>query len=144
MANKVLKFNSETTKKSPTETYLDISMTSKYDSHTDNYLIAKNVDVDAVKGSIHNIFNWLPGERVLNPEFGNTVLQYLYEGINNYTAEQIISEIRHIVAKWEPRAEIDRVEKIESVNDVENNTIQLKIIWHVVGLPTEQYYEVIG
>jgi len=45
------------------------------------YRLGKLVNVKAVTNSIHNIFTWTPGERILNPEFGSRLKKYLYEGI---------------------------------------------------------------
>ena len=59
-----------------------------------NYKLEKNVNAVAVKRAIHNIFAWIPGQRILNPEFGSNLRQYLYEGITDYNTEQIMSEIR--------------------------------------------------
>lgn len=37
------------------------------------YKIAKSINVNAVKQSVHNIFSWMLGERILNPEFGTNL-----------------------------------------------------------------------
>lgn len=58
------------------------------------YKIARNINVKAVQQAIHNIFTWLPGERILEPEFGTKLRQYLYEGIVPKTEELINAEIR--------------------------------------------------
>ena len=65
--------------------------------------LQKLVNVNAIKNSIHNIFSWTPGERILNPEFGSNLRKLLYEGITDFNQEQIIAEIRHSVSQWEPR-----------------------------------------
>jgi len=51
------------------------------------YRIANSVDVQAVHNSINNIFSWIPGERILNPEFGSNLHTLLYEGITKYNEE---------------------------------------------------------
>ena len=103
------------------------------------YKIAKNINVNAVKQSIHNIFSWLLGERILNPEFGTNLRQYLYEGITSETEELINAEIRQCILRWEPRANIVSITNISTVNDTENNTMHLQIIYTIPSLSNEQY-----
>jgi phage baseplate assembly protein W len=121
------------------DTYKDISTTA---STINNKLaIGKNSDVSAVKNSIRNIFTWIKGERILDPEFGTEISKLLYEPINTYNNEKIVSEIKSAVAKYEPRAEIDKIIAENVLDNTENNTIELEIIWHVTGLPLEKYSE---
>ena len=61
------------------------------------YRLGKLVNVKAVQNSIHNIFTWIPGERILNPEFGSRLKKYLYEGITPLTEEQVNAEIRKCI-----------------------------------------------
>lgn len=133
MANKIFTFGPieepGTKKKLPLlEKWKDISMVSKtalvsavvsssdegQDAQLDNesyqissYFVpkvSKSVNVRAVRNSLHNIFTWIPGERILLPEFGSRLYTLLYEGITQLTEEQIIAEIRSCVTEWEPRA----------------------------------------
>ena len=144
MGNKVISFDDGSSeKKAYTYTYADISMEAALSSniigHSNRFVFAKKTDVDAVKGAVRNIFSWIPGERILEPEFGNTVRKYLYEGITDYNSEQIVNECKMLMTRWEPRAAIDRIFKKESVEETENNQITIIIIWHVLGLPEQQY-----
>ena len=102
--------------------------------------LQKLVNVNAIKNSIHNIFSWTPGERILNPEFGSNLRKLLYEGITDFNQEQIIAEIRHSVSQWEPRVQIDNIVKLTDIDDKENNTVHLRIIYSIPTLTTEQFY----
>jgi hypothetical protein len=51
------------------------------------YKIDHLINIYAIRNSLHNIFTWRPGERVLNPEFGSRLYQLLYEGIIPETEE---------------------------------------------------------
>lgn len=121
------------------DTYIDVSMTAT--TINNKLAIGKNSDVSAVKNSIRNIFTWIKGERILDPEFGTEISKLLYEPINSYNNEKIVSEIKSAVAKYEPRAEIDKIIAENVLDNTENNTIELEIIWHVTGLPLEKYSE---
>lgn len=101
--------------------------------------ISKLVNVKAVQNSLKNIFTWTPGERILNPEFGNRLKMYLYQGIIPETSEQIVNEIKHCVSEWEPRVNIVEVADVSTIDDHEDNTIHLEIRYTIPGLSDEQY-----
>ena len=61
------------------------------------------INVEAVKNSLRQIFTWIPGERIINPEFGSNLRRLLYEGLTDYNKELIMAEIKHSVSVWEPR-----------------------------------------
>ena len=103
------------------------------------YSVGKLVNVKAVQNSLHQIFTWIPGERIINPEFGSNIRKYLYEGITDQNIEAITSEIHHCVSEWEPRVVIDRVVNVQRVEDTENNTVRLDIYYHIKGLDNEQF-----
>ena len=89
--------------------------------------------------SLNNIFTWIPGQRVINPEFGSKLQYYLYEGITEENIEKRISEIRFSVSKWEPRVSIVKVLNVTSVDDKEDNIVRLDIIFTIPSLSKEQY-----
>lgn len=103
------------------------------------YKIAKSVNVKAIMNSLDNIFTWIPGQRVINPEFGSKLQYYLYEGITEENIEKIMSEIRFSVSKWEPRVSIVKVLNVTSVDDKEDNIVRLDIIFTIPSLSKEQY-----
>ena len=149
MGNKVINIGGTTEQKdSYSGTYLDINMISKQKKLNDGsekYSIDKSVDEHAVWNSLHNIFTWIPGERVINPEFGSRLRELLYEGINKFTEEQVIAEIKGSVQRWEPRVVIDKVVNISRDEfETEDNTMELDIIYHIIGLEdrpqTYQYF----
>lgn len=103
------------------------------------YKIDTLINVQAIQNSLHNIFSWYPGERILNPEFGSQLYTLLYEGITIETEERIMAEIRHSMSKWEPRVQLVSVRNISTIENIENNTIQLEIIYTIPKLSNEQY-----
>lgn len=146
--NKIIDFRKSTQQRQSDlkDIYLDLNMNSTQFSRplvTEKalqYKVAKNTNVNAVKNAIYNIFTWIPGERVLNPEFGSRLKYYLYEGITEFNIEKIIAEIKSCVLKWEPRAQITNVINITNINEVEDSTIHLQIRYIINGLPDQEYY----
>lgn len=104
-----------------------------------NMWITKDVNVKAVFNSIRNIFTWVPGERVLLPEFGSNLRKYLYEQITPTNIERIISEIQSVCLRWEPRVNIVNVVNVGTVDDTEDNTVRLDIVFTIPSLSNEQY-----
>lgn len=100
-----------------------------------NYRINRSINVRAVQNSLDNLFNWIPGERILNPEYGSNLYNYLYEGITNYNEEMVAAEIRSSISKWEPRVVITQIINESNLDDRENNAIVLNIKYYIKGLP---------
>jgi len=75
-----------------------------------NYDIGQLTDSEAIYNSISNIFHWYKGERILNPEFGNPLLEYIYEPINERTSKNIAIAMKNAIELWEPRVELQLVE----------------------------------
>ncbi len=101
--------------------------------------VSKLVNVKAVQSSLNNIFTWLPGERILNPEFGSRLKQYLYQGIIPETSEKIVAEIRHCISEWEPRVSLTEVADVSTTEDHEDNVIHLEIRYTIPDISDEQY-----
>ena len=136
MANKVIQFSQSSLAKkiedNVKEVFLDISMQSKQQGN--KCTIDKLVNVNAIRNSLDNIFSWTPGERILNPEFGTNLRKLLYEGITDFNVEQIVAEIKHAVAQWEPRVQVANIVDVSATEDHENNTVHLKVIYTIPGL----------
>lgn len=147
MANKIFTFGSieepGTQKKLPDlEKWKDVSMLSKtaVDANGNASLkVSKSVNVQAVKNSLRNIFTWIPGERVLLPEFGSKLHTLLYEGITPLTEERIIAEIRQCASEWEPRAKIIEIRNASTIEDTEDNVIHIDVVFTIPSLNDEQY-----
>ena len=138
MGNKVINLGNQTkVSQENLEVYRDVSMIS--DKVNGNFKISKDVNVKAVFNSLHNIFTWIPGENILLPDFGSRLRKMLYEQITEYNVEQIVAEIRGVVLKYEPRVNIIKVVNVSDINDTENNTVRLDIIFTIPSLGNEQY-----
>lgn len=86
--------------------YSEVDAFFRLDNQNALYL---SVNGDAVADSIRNIVKTVPGERVNNPSFGCDLLRYLFEPLDERTAEMIASEIHYKIEMEEPRVKIVRV-----------------------------------
>ena len=76
-----------------TDYYVELAKYEQY-LNKSRYKIAKINDVAATKNSLHNIFTWTPGQRILNPNFGSRLESLLYEGITEQNKDAIVAEIK--------------------------------------------------
>lgn len=60
-------------------------------------------DMNAIKNSIRNIFNTVPGEKILNPEFGLDLKKFLFNPMSDLVAMDIAGLIRSKLTFFEPR-----------------------------------------
>lgn len=144
MANKILTLNNGIQAADIKEVYSDIDLTSIPVNKSQTYnnsklMIQKDINVKAVQNSLHNIFTWQLGERILNPDFGSRLREYLYEGITDFNKEQIIAEVQNCVSIWEPRVKIVKIINKSNVNSDDENTVVLDIIYTIPELNTSQY-----
>lgn len=60
-------------------------------------------DIEAIKNSLRNIFTTKKGQKILNPEFGCSLEQYLFTPINEVIAKAIGTDILNAISNYEPR-----------------------------------------
>jgi len=65
--------------------------------------IKASFDISAIANSLTNLFNTLPGQRFLFPEYGLDLYQFLFEPITNFNAEILGRKIFDGIKKFEPR-----------------------------------------
>lgn len=81
--------------------------------------LAADTDYKAISNSLQNIFNTSPGEKILNPAFGADLKRYLFEPIDETTAEVIGNVVVKAIKLYEPRVTIKNVEVIARPDDNE-------------------------
>lgn len=74
-----------------------------YDNNT------SNVDLNAVKQSLKNLFSFLPGQSILDPAFGNTLYKFLYQKIDDIVETEIIRQLKVLISKYQPRIRLTSV-----------------------------------
>ena len=63
-------------------------------------------DHDDVEQAISIILSTAPGERPMRPEFGCGVHDYVFDVVDAGTLGRMEEEIRHALARWEPRIDV--------------------------------------
>lgn len=95
-------------------TYSDIKLDLTFNYTVDNELLKKHVikdsvsslDYDAIKNSLFNLFTTVPGQKILNPEYGMNLTQFLFEPVNREGGTLIGTEILTAINKYETRVKV--------------------------------------
>lgn len=111
--------------------YSDIDVASKN--------MGKTVyDREAIKTSINNILTWKQYERILNPNFGNSLWSTVFENINGLTKNNIINAVRKML-EYEPRI---KVNNIDVYMNAQANEITVAFSYSIPNLDNaEEQYE---
>ena len=89
------------------------------------------LDYASIENSIRNLFEWKQGERIILPDYGNSLHKLLFEPINEITSKRIGEEIESMFAKYEPRVNITDV-FVEA--DEDRNEYRIQITYNVPAL----------
>jgi phage baseplate assembly protein W len=74
-----------------------------------NDILVSNDD-DAIRNSLYNIFTTKKGQKILNPEFGASLDQYLFDKVNNFVGQSLGQNIFDTIKRYEPRINIISVD----------------------------------
>ena len=114
-----------------------IQITTKNYTYSDLHLdftnpISKDLkadfDVAAVKNSLNNLFNTIPGQNLLNPAYGLNLVQYLFEPINEINGRLLGNDIVEGITTFEPRVVINSIDvEIDEPEQTYNITLNILI-----------------
>lgn len=102
--------NTGTTNSSPEFTYKDLHLDMNvgrsigvgYNPKLSRDVLV-DIDTEAIKNSLRNLFNTKPGEKVLSPKFGVNLETYLFSAITNTNAFLLGEKISQKIRTFEPR-----------------------------------------
>jgi phage baseplate assembly protein W len=84
-------------------------------------------DEAAIKNSINSLFNTLPGQNLLNPEYGLNLAQYLFEPVSQSVGNRIGKDILRGIISYEPRVTVKNI-NIQLNPDEQTYYIELNIV----------------
>ena len=89
---------------------LDLSFAQQkpigYSTSTTSNDIRSSFDYEAIKNSLQNLFNTLPGQRFLFPEYGLDLYQFLFLPISENIGRAIGEKILRSIQLYEPRVTV--------------------------------------
>lgn len=104
-----------------------IIQTKLYDKNT------SNIDLNAIKAALRNLFSFRTGQEILQPEFGNELYDFMYQPINEIMGQKISRTIQDMVERWQPRV---RTEQVKIEMDIDNLAYYITYEYSVPSLNT--------
>ena len=74
----------------------------------DKGLFKSETDEKLIYGNILQILMTRRGERVMLPEFGSRIFEFIHEPLDHVTCALIRRELIDAIARWEPRIILDK------------------------------------
>lgn len=71
--------------------------------------IEASYDESAIKNSLTNLFSTMPGQKLLNPDYGLNLAQFLFAPVSVTMARMIGSRILEGIETYEPRVTVENV-----------------------------------
>ena len=118
------------------QSFKDISLSLDVHPITKDLLILK--DSDAIKRSIRNLIQTIPGERFFNSSFGSQLRTSLFDFVDFGTASVLQQQIEIAVSNYEPIVENVEVEVIPRPND---NNFEITVYFDIIGqdFPAQEF-----
>jgi phage baseplate assembly protein W len=98
--------------------------------------VAADYDLGAIRNSIINIFLTSPGDKLLNPEFGIDLRDYLFLSVSDTVASSIYDDIYNNITRFEPRIVLD---KLRVIPDYDNQQYTINMSISVPLLRVNEY-----
>lgn len=80
----------------------------------------------SVREVIWNILLTRPGERVMRPQFGAGLRDYLHRPNNETTRKLVADVVQKAITRWEPRIHLDEVRVSSSPNQLNEITLSIR------------------
>jgi len=115
-----------------TDLHLDLAM-SKSIGYGNQEATSRDILVDndilAIRNSVKNIFTTKKGEKILAPEFGSSLEQFLFEPVDNIHGRLIAETIFNNIKTYEPRIEVTDINvEVKPDENLYNITVQYKFL----------------
>jgi Bacteriophage baseplate protein W len=83
--------------------------------------------VDKINQSIHSILTTIPGERVMNPNFGSLLYQLIFEPNDFVLRDLLYLYTVDALARWEKRINVVSINFPITGDDLENGIVRLQV-----------------
>ena len=139
----------EPVKSSTRFTYTDLKLDLEFDFTRNNEFLKRReirdlrIDYDyaAIRNSIYNLFNTIPGQKILNPYFGLNLVQYIFQPLSEVLANNIGNDILKGLTSFEPRVQVQR---INVAVDEPNAQYIITLIVSMPTIKTDTSFKLVG
>ena len=98
-------------------------------------ILSRQEDERLIKNDILQLLLTVPGERVMRPDFGVNLRNFVFESMSSPQLSILRSEIQNQIASQEPRVNI---ESVVLKRDDDNNRLQINIVVNLKKDPKRQ------
>lgn len=109
--------------------FKDISGSLLYNPLNNDIIALKNET--AIARSIRNIILTQRGEKFFDQDFGCDITNYLFENLNDISADTIAGQIRQSISTYEPRVELKDVVVSANYSTLE---FDVNITYFIIGI----------
>lgn len=96
--------------------------------------IKADFDLAAIKNSLQNLFNTLPGQRFLFPDYGLDLHQFLFQPLTEANGQALGTKVFTTINRYEPRV---NVRNVGVVIDPDRNQYLLNILIDIPRLDVQ-------
>jgi uncharacterized protein len=89
-----------------------------------------------IRQAIRIILGTNPGDRLMRPDFGAGLDQFIFEPVNTATMAQVKTRVEEALIDWEPRIVIDEVKV--GADPSERNTLLIEVQYRVRATDSRQ------
>lgn len=101
--------------------------------------ILTDTDTDAIRNSLYNLFTTRPGQKLLTPNFGSNLEQFLFESVNEINARIIGDTMFTSIRKFEPRVQ---VLKIQVTPEPDQNQYSVVFVYKLLNKGQNQTFSI--
>ena len=114
-----------------------------YDAVDGPYRLNKDV-LSTVKQNFKNLILTGPGERIMEPEFGVGLHNFLFESLAGDTMSQVVSKIKEQVGIFIPSVNIVTIDFITSDEDnsLGPNAVQIVITYNILPINAQDQLQI--
>lgn len=138
MPVKLDSFKKQTINRASSYVYSDLHLDITEDKSVSNTVlrdIRADYDLVAIKNSLTNLFNTIPGQKLLSPTYGLDLSRFLFEPVSEAIGRLIGDTIISGINAFEPRARVERV-FVRGIPD--DNMYEITLIISVPSLNIRQ------
>tara|TARA_R110000824_G_scaffold199827_1_gene383818 strand:+ start:23 stop:391 length:369 start_codon:yes stop_codon:yes gene_type:complete len=108
-------------------------------SSIDGFVMNKSI-ISVIRQNLKMLVLTIPGERVMEPNYGVGLKRYLFENFSSTTSARISNNIREQVKVYMPAVKISNI--IANTDSQDANTLLVVIKYSVAGITTNDLLEI--
>ena len=116
--------------------FIGIDLPFRKSNGKEGYFASTSTTIEAVKNNIRNLVNTHQGERLMQPNIGLNLRNYMFEQFTDETLLSVQNDIVDTFKVWLPFVEIRDIQVSMDENDsIGKNTMSINIVFNITRDP---------